>query len=201
MTDELISALGQISALRVISRTSIMTYKGVRKLLPDIARELNVEAVVEGTVLRFGDRVRITAQLIRVPVERHMWAQSFEGDLRDTLVLQSRVARAIAEQIRVTVTEQEQAASQNSKPVNPIAYEAYLTGRYFINKRTGDGLKTAIEYFSNAIERDPVYAAAYSGLADAYALSGDWKYGVLSPRDETCGPAMIKTLLPMPISL
>lgn len=183
MTDELISALGQISALRVISRTSIMTYKRVRKLLPEIARELNVEAVVEGTVLRFGDRVRITAQLIRVPVERHIWAQSFEGDLRDTLVLQSRVARAIAEQIRVTVTEKEQVALQNSKPVNPIAYEAYLKGRYFINKRTGDGLKKAIEYFSHAIERDPTYAAAYSGLADAYALSGDWKYGVLSPQN------------------
>jgi len=183
MTDELISALGQISALRVISRTSIMTYKRVRKLLPEIARELNVEAIVEGTVLRFDDRVRITAQLIRVPIERHIWAQSFEGDLRDTLVLQSSVARAIAEQIRATVTEQEQAALQNSKPVNPMAYEAYLKGRYFMNKRTGDGLKKAIEYFSHAIERDPTYAAAYSGLADAYALSGDWKYGVLSPQD------------------
>ena len=181
MTDELISALGRISALRVISRTSIMTYKHVRKLLPEIARELNVEAVVEGTVLRFGDRVRITAQLIGVPVERHIWAQSFEGDLRDTLVLQSSVARAIAEQIQVTVTEQEQAALQNSKPVNPTTYEAYLKGRYFINKRTGDGLKKAIEYFSQAIDSDPAYAAAYSGLADAYALSGDWKYGVLSP--------------------
>ena len=183
MTDELISALAQISALRVISRTSIMTYKHVRKLLPAIARELNVEAVVEGTVLRFGDRVRISAQLIEVPLERHIWAQSFEGDLRDTLVLQSSVARAIAEQIRVTMTEQEQAALQNSKPVNPVAYEACLKGRYFINKRTGDGLKKAIEYFSHAIERDPTYAAAYSGLADAYALSGDWKYGVLSPQD------------------
>jgi TolB-like protein/DNA-binding winged helix-turn-helix (wHTH) protein/tetratricopeptide (TPR) repeat protein len=183
MTDELISALGQISALRVISRTSIMTYKGVRKLLPEIARELNVEAVVEGTVLRFDDRVRITAQLIQVPVERHIWAQSFEGDLRNTLVLQSSVARAIAEQIRATVTEQERAALQNSKPVNPIAYEAYLKGRYFINKRTGDGLKKAIEYFSHAIESDPTYAAAYSGLADAYGLSGDWKFGVLSPQD------------------
>jgi tetratricopeptide (TPR) repeat protein len=179
----LISALGQISALRVISRTSIMTYKRVRKLLPEIARELNVEAIVEGTVLRFDDRVRITAQLIRVPIERHIWAQSFEGDLRDTLVLQSSVARAIAEQIRATVTEQEQTALQNSKPVNPMAYEAYLKGRYFMNKRTGDGLKKAIEYFSHAIERDPTYAAAYSGLADAYALSGDWKYGVLSPQD------------------
>jgi TolB-like protein/DNA-binding winged helix-turn-helix (wHTH) protein/Flp pilus assembly protein TadD len=183
MTDELITALGQISALRVISRTSIMTYKGVRKLLPEIARELNVEAVVEGTVLRFGDRVRITAQLIGLPVERHLWAQSFEGDLRDTLALQNSVACAIAEQIRATVTQQEQAALQNSKPLNPVAYEAYLKGRYFMNKRTGGGLKKAIEYFSHAIERDPTYAAAYSGLADAYALSGDWKYGVLSPQD------------------
>ena len=183
MTDELISALAQISALRVISRTSIMTYKRARKLLPEIARELNVEALVEGTVLRFGDRVRISAQLIQVPLERHIWAQSFEGHLRDTLVLQSSVARAIAEQIRVTVTAQERAALQNSKPVNPVAYEACLKGRYFINKRTGDGLKKAIEYFSHAIERDPTCAAAYSGLADAYALSGDWKYGVLSPQD------------------
>jgi hypothetical protein len=132
--------------------------------LPEIARELNVEAVVEGTVLRFGDRVRITAQLIGLPVERHLWAQSFEGDLRDTLALQNSVACAIAEQIRATVTQQEQAALQNSKPLNPVAYEAYLKGRYFMNKRTGDGMKKAIEYFSRAIERDPTYAAAYSGL-------------------------------------
>jgi TolB-like protein/Flp pilus assembly protein TadD len=183
MTDELITALAQISSLRVISRTSIMTYKRVRKLLPEIARELNVEAVVEGTVLRFGDRVRITAQLIRLPVERHMWAQSFEGDLRDTLALQNRVARTIVEQIRATMTRQEQTALQTSKPVNPAAYEAYLKGRYFLNKRTGDGLKTAIEYFTHATETDQTYAAGYSGLADAFALSGDWKYGVLSPRE------------------
>src|SRR3984957_14448840 len=183
MTDELITALAQISSLRVISRTSIMTYKRVRKLLPEIARELNVEAVVEGTVLRFGDRVRITAQLIKLPVERHMWAQSFEGDLRDTLALQNSLARTIAERIRVTVTQQEQTALQTARPLNPAAYKAYLKGRYFLNKRTGDGLKTAIEYFTHAIETDQTYAAGYSGLADAYALSGDWKYGVLSPRE------------------
>jgi TolB-like protein/DNA-binding winged helix-turn-helix (wHTH) protein/Tfp pilus assembly protein PilF len=183
MTDELITALGQISALRVISRTSVMTYKRVRKLLPEIARELNVETVVEGTVLRFGDRVRITAQLIKVPVERHIWAQSFEGDLRDTLALQNSVARTIAERIGAAVNQQEQAALQNVKPVNPVAYEAYLKGRYFLNKRTGDGLKKAIEYFSHAIETAPTYAAGYAALADAYALSGDWKYGVLSPRE------------------
>jgi TolB-like protein/Flp pilus assembly protein TadD len=183
MTDELITALAQIRSLRVISRTSIMTYKRVRKLLPEIALELNVEAVVEGTVLRFGDRVRITAQLIQLPVERHMWAHSFEGDLRDTLALQNSLARTIAEQIRVTLTQQEETALQTPRPVNPAAYEAYLRGRYFLNKRTGDGLKTAIEYFTHAIEMDQSYAAGYSGLADAYALSGDWKYGILAPRE------------------
>ena len=183
MTDELITDLGQISALRVISRTSMMTYKHVRKLLPEIARELDVEAVVEGTVLRSGERVRITAQLIRVPVERHIWAQSFEGDLRDTLVLQKSVARSIAEQIQASLNQREQAALEHSKVVNSEAYEAYLKGRYFWNKRTRDGLTKAIEYFSSAIEKNPRYAEAYTGLGDAYALSGDWEYGILSPQD------------------
>jgi len=183
MTDELITDLGQISALRVISRTSVMTYKHVRKLLPEIARELDVEAVVEGTVLRSDERVRITAQLIRAPAERHLWAQSFEGDLRDTLVLQKSVARAIAEQIQATLNQQEQAALAHSKMVNAEAYEAYLKGRYFWNKRTRDGLTKAIEYFKIGIEKNPRYAEAYSGLGDAYALSGDWEYGLLSPDD------------------
>jgi TolB-like protein/DNA-binding winged helix-turn-helix (wHTH) protein/Tfp pilus assembly protein PilF len=183
MTDELITDLGQISALRVISRTSAMTYKGVSKPLPQIARELNVEAVVEGSVLRSGDRVRITAQLVQVPDERHMWAQSYEGDLRDTLTLQHRVARAIVEQIQATLNGQEEAALKSSNAVNPDAYEAYLKGRYFWNKRTGDGLTKAIDYFNSAIETDPGYARAYSGLADSYALLGDWEYGVLSPQE------------------
>ena len=182
MTEELITHLGQISALRVISRTSVMTYKGIHKPLAEIARELNVEAVVEGSVLRSGERVRITAQLIAVPADRHMWAQSYEGDLRDTLALQSRVARSIAEQIRGALKPQERAAPEKLKAVNPESYEAYLKGRYFWNKRTGDGLKKAIEYFNQAIETDPTYAEAYSGLADAYALSGDWEYGILSPQ-------------------
>jgi TolB-like protein/DNA-binding winged helix-turn-helix (wHTH) protein/Tfp pilus assembly protein PilF len=183
MTDELITNLGQISALRVISRASVMTYKGIRKPLAEIARELNVQAVVEGSVLRSGERVRITAQLIEVPIDRHMWAQSYEGDLRDMLTLQSTVARAIAEQIQATLNGQEKAALEKSKAVNPKAYEAYLKGRYFWNKRTGDGLKKAIGYFSLAIEKDPSYAEAYAGLADSYALSGDWEYGILSPQD------------------
>jgi TolB-like protein len=182
MTDELITRLGKIGALRVISRTSAMTYKHARKALSQIARELNVDAVLEGTVLRSGERVRITAQLIQVPNERHIWAESYEGDLQDAIPLQSRVARAIAEQIRLTLNRQEQAALVKSKVVKLDAYEAYLKGRYFWNKRTGDGLKKAIEYFSRAIEMDPTYAEAYSGLADSYALSGDWEYGVLSPQ-------------------
>jgi TolB-like protein/DNA-binding winged helix-turn-helix (wHTH) protein/Flp pilus assembly protein TadD len=183
MTDELIGQLGQIGALRVISRTSAMTYKNVHKPLAEIARELNVDAVVEGSVLRSGERVRINAQLIRVPADEHMWTQSYEGDLRDTLALQRKVAQGIAEQTRVTLNRREQAALEKSKAVNAAAYEAYLKGRYFLNKRTGDGLSKAVGYFNSAIERDPTYAEAYSGLADAYALSGDWKYGVLSPKD------------------
>src|SRR5712692_4029412 len=183
MTDELITDLAQISALRVISRTSVMPYKGVRKPLPQIASELNVDAVVEGTVLRSGKQVRITAQLIQAPADKHLWAQSYEGDVRDTLALQKTVARAIAEQIRINLTPHEQAVLEDVKVVNPEAYEAYLKGRYFWNKRTADGLKKAIDYFDQAIEKDPNYAQAYAGLADSYALLGDWEYGVLAPKE------------------
>jgi len=183
MTDELIADLGQISALRVISRTSVMPYKRARKSLPQIARELNVDAVVEGTVLRSGDRVRITAQLIQATADKHLWAGSYEGDLRDTLALQNTVARSIAEQIRISLSPQEQAVLKSAKVVNPEAYEAYLKGRYFWNKRTGDSLKTAVDYFNQAIAKDPNYAQAYTGLADAYALLGDWQYAVLTPKE------------------
>jgi len=183
MTDELIADLGQISALRVISRTSVMPYKRARKSLPQIARELNVDAIVEGTVLRSGDRVRITAQLIQATADKHLWAGSYEGDLRDTLALQNTVARSIAEQIRINLSPQEQAVLKSAKVVNPEAYEAYLKGRYFWNKRTGDSLKTAVDYFNQAIAKDPNYAPAYTGLADAYALLGDWQYAVLTPKE------------------
>src|SRR5271163_1534350 len=182
MTDELITDLAQISALRVISRTSVMVYKGARKPLPQIARELNVDAVVEGTVLRSGDRVRITAQLIEASTDKHLWSQSYEGDLRDTLTLQKKVARAIADQIRINLTPREQAALKSVKVVNPEAYQSYLKGRYFWNKRTADGLKVAFAYFREAIEEDPKYAEAHSGLADTYALLGDWQYEVMTPK-------------------
>src|SRR5271156_5819078 len=183
MTDELITDLAQISALRVISRTSVMVYKGARKPLPQIARELNVDAVVEGTVLRSGHQVRITAQLIEASTDKHLWSQSYEGELRDTLALQHQVASAIADQIRINLTPQEQAALKNVKVVNPEAYESYLKGRYFWNKRTADGLKVALAYFKQAIEEDPKFAQAYSGLADTYALLGDWQYAVMTPKE------------------
>src|ERR1700686_2436723 len=183
MTDELITDLAQISALRVISRTSVMVYKGARKPLPQIARELNVDAVVEGTVLRSGDQVRITAQLIEASTDKHLWSQSYEGELRDTLALQNRVASAIADQIRINLTPQEQATLKTARAFNPEAYQSYLKGRYFWNKRTADGLKAALAYFNQAIEEDPKYARAYSGLADTYALMGDWQYAVITPKD------------------
>ena len=183
MTDELITDLAQIGALRVISRTSVMVYKGARKPLPQIARELNVDAVVEGTVLRSGNQVRITAQLIDASTDKHLWSQSYEGELRDTLALQNRVASAIADQIRINLTPREQAALRNVKVVNPEAYESYLKGRYFWNKRTADGLKAALAYFTQATEEDPNYAEAYSGLSDTYALLGDWQYAVMTPKE------------------
>jgi TolB-like protein/DNA-binding winged helix-turn-helix (wHTH) protein/Tfp pilus assembly protein PilF len=183
MTDELITDLAQISALRVISRTSAMVYKDAHKPLPQIARELNVDAVVEGSVLRSGDQVRITAQLIEAPTDKHLWSQSYEGNLRDSLAVQNSVARAIADQIRINLTPREQAALRSVDVVSPAAYESYLKGRFFWNKRTADGLRTALAYFNQAIEEDPRYARSYSGLADTYALLGDWQYAAMPAKE------------------
>src|SRR6266487_6150735 len=169
MTDELISDLGQISALRVISRTSVMAYKHTRKSLPQIARELNVDAIVEGTVLRSGDQVRITAQLIQASADKHLWAASYQGDFRNTLSLQKQVASAIADQIRIELTPHEQAVLKNAKTVDPEAYEDYLKGRFFFNKRNSG--EKAQSYFQQAIEKDPNYPPPYTGLADVYQLS------------------------------
>jgi TolB-like protein/DNA-binding winged helix-turn-helix (wHTH) protein/Tfp pilus assembly protein PilF len=175
MTDELITELGRIAALRVISRTSVMPYRGTHKSLSQIARELSVDAVVEGTILRSGDRVRITAQLIRAPIDKHLWAHSYEGDLRDVLALQENVAKDIVGQIRAQLTPQEQAKLKNARPVNPAAYEAYLRGNYFADKRTAEALTKAIEYFEEAIRDDPNWAPAYAGLADVYVVLSDYK--------------------------
>jgi TolB-like protein/DNA-binding winged helix-turn-helix (wHTH) protein/Flp pilus assembly protein TadD len=183
MTEELIATLGQISALRVISRTSVMPYKRARKPLPQIAQELSVDAVVEGTVLRSNGRIRISAQLIDARDDRHVWSETYDGDLRDTLTLQTRVAQAIAERIRINLKRQESATLKHRRVVDAQAYEAYLKGRYFWNKRTADDFEKAVDYFNQAIARDPGYAESYSGLADTYALMGDWEYGVLAPRE------------------
>jgi TolB-like protein/DNA-binding winged helix-turn-helix (wHTH) protein len=183
MTDELITALGTINGLRVISRSSVMLYKHALKPLPEIARELKVDAVVEGTVLRSGQQVRITAQLIRAAVDEHIWSQSYQGDLQDTLEFQDKVAHGIADRIRATLNSQGHAFLESAKLVNPDAHDAYLRGRYFWNKRTEQGLRTAITYFEEAIAKDPNYAQAYSGLADSYALLGDWEYGALTPNE------------------
>jgi TolB-like protein/Tfp pilus assembly protein PilF len=172
MTEELITNLSKISALRVISRTSVMAYKNAKKPLPQIARELNVDAVIEGSVLRSGDRVRITAQLVHAPTDRHLWAQSYERDLRDILALQSEVAQAVAREIKIVVSPQEQTRLASARPVNPEAYRLCLLGRFNWNKRTEEGFKSAIDHFQRAIEIDPGYAPAYAGLADSYILLG-----------------------------
>ena len=176
MTDELITSLAKVSSLRVISRTSVMPYKGARKSLPEIARALNVDAVVEGSVVRSGSRVRITAQLIYAPTDRHLWAEEYERDQRDVLMLQSEVARTIAQEIRATLTPQERARLTSRGVVNPEAYEDYLKGRSYWNQRTEAGLNHAIEQFTKAITVDPNYAQAYSGIADSYTTLGYFSY-------------------------
>src|SRR5215468_2916959 len=161
MTEALITTLAKIGELRVVSRTSAMLYKGVRKPLREIAKELGVDAIVEGTVLREGDRVRITAQLIDAFTETHLWADSYERDLGNMLALQSELAQAIAHNIRVKLTPQEKALLEQERPVDPEAYETYLKGRYYWNRRSGEGLGKSVPYFQQAIAKDPTYAAAY----------------------------------------
>jgi TolB-like protein/Tfp pilus assembly protein PilF len=186
LTEALITTLAKIGELRVISRTSVMLYKGIRKPLPAIARELGVDAVVEGTVLRAGDRVRITAQLIDAPKESHLWAESYERGLRDVLALQAEVAQAIAREIQVKLTPQEQAHFAHVNPVDPKAYEAYLRGRYHWNRRSREGFAKAVQYFQDAVAKDPTYASGYTGLADCLSILGFWS---LVPPKEGCGKA------------
>ena len=184
MTEELINSLAKIEALRVISRTSAMTYKGVKdKPLPQIARELNVDAIVEGSVLQSGNRVRITVQLFEGKTEKQLWAQSYEQDLRDVLALQGEVAGAIAREIRIQLTPQEKQRLTRVRQVDPEAYLAYSYGRYSWNKRTAEDFRKGIEYFQSAIAKDPSYAPAYAGLADAYALLGSIGADVMPPNE------------------
>jgi TolB-like protein/DNA-binding winged helix-turn-helix (wHTH) protein/Flp pilus assembly protein TadD len=172
MTDALITDLAQIRGLRVISRTSVMQYKKLTKSLPEIARALRVDAVVEGTVTRSGSRVRVTAQLIHAPTDRHLWSRSYERELRDVLALQAELAGAIVQAIQGKLQPEAQRRLAARTTVNPDAYDAYLKGRFFWNRRSPPDLSKAVEYFQQAIERDSAYAPAYSGLSDAYRMFG-----------------------------
>ena len=179
MTEALITSLAKIKALRVISRTSAMQYKGARKSLPQIARELNVDAVIEGSVLRSGERIRITAQLIHATSDQHLWAESYERDFRDILSLQSDIARQVADEVRIILTPEERARLGSARQVNPKAHEWYLIARYHWNKRTEESVKKALSYFQRAIDSDPTYAQGYAGLADSYNILG--YYNALLP--------------------
>jgi TolB-like protein/DNA-binding winged helix-turn-helix (wHTH) protein/Tfp pilus assembly protein PilF len=168
LTDELTTRLAKISALRVISQTSVMQYKGVTKTAPEIARELNVDALLVGSVLRSGDKVRISAQLIEAGSDKNVWTESYERDLRDILALQADVARTVAEEIKIQVTPEESKKVFTARTVNPEAYDSYLKGNYYWEKFTDAGMRKAISYYQQAIDMDPNYALAYVGLADAY---------------------------------
>jgi TolB-like protein/Tfp pilus assembly protein PilF/predicted Ser/Thr protein kinase len=174
MTDELTATLARIQSLKVISSTSAMYYKGKNKPLREIAAELRVDAVVEGSVMRSGERVRVTAQLVEGTTDRHLWASSYERDLRDVLALQADVARAIAEEVRTALTPGEKARLSAARPVNPEAYEHYLSGRHFMSKQTAEGLVRAVEEFERAISIDSGYALAHAGLAQAYIEYPAW---------------------------
>jgi len=184
MTEAITTNLAKISALRVVSRTTAMRYRGSGKSLPDIGRELNVDAVVEGSVERAGNRVRITAQLVRTATDQHVWAESYNRDLADVLMLQDDVARTIANQIEVKLTPAEHARLTTSRKVDPEAYDLYLKGRYFWFKRTQEGNEKAIAYFRQAIDKDPTFAEAYSGLADCYSSLGfSFNLGLMAPSE------------------
>ena len=184
MTDALIGDLAKIKGLQVISRTSAMHYKGSKKPLGEIASELKVDAMVEGTVLRSGDRVQVRAQLIRAATDRHIWSQTYERDLRDVLALQSEIAQAIVREIRVKIMPADRARLTPDRPVNRQAFDDYLQGRFlFWNKRTEEGLHKALSFFQSAVKRDPAYAEAYVGLADCYNFLASEQISALPPMD------------------
>jgi TolB-like protein/Tfp pilus assembly protein PilF len=168
MTDALIASLAKLRALRTISRTSAMHYKGSTNTLPEIAQELDVDAVVEGSVLRIGDSVRITIQLIRADTDTQLWAENYERDVEDVLLLQGEVAQVVAQKIQVAVTPQEKKILASARKVNPQAYEAYLKGRYYSYKVTPENAEKALQYFNLALEKDPDYAPAYAGIGDIW---------------------------------
>ncbi|HUE54041.1 MAG TPA: winged helix-turn-helix domain-containing protein [Terriglobales bacterium] len=180
MTEALITDLGKIGSLRVISRTSVMQYKGTKKPLPEIARDLNVDAIIEGTVSRSGNHLRITANLLQASPEKHLWAESYDSEAGDALTVEGQLARAVAHKIQVTLTPKERNLLATPRPVDPEAQDLYFRGGYVVKQGTEEAQKKAIRYFQRAIEKDPGYAAPYAALGTVYAL---WMPGENSPRE------------------
>ena len=179
MTEALITDLAKIGALRVMSRSSVVQYKGVHKPLPEIGRELNVDAVLTGSVVRSGEHVRIAVQLINAATEQNLWSESYERDLRDVLALQKEVARDIVGEIRIKLTPQEQGQFGGVRPINPEAYDHYLRGRFYLNRQNKADNEVAITALERAVATDPTFAAAYAELAQAYV----WKLFLFAPGD------------------
>jgi TolB-like protein/DNA-binding winged helix-turn-helix (wHTH) protein/Tfp pilus assembly protein PilF len=194
MTESLISNLAQISALRVVSRTSMMTFKGSKKPLPEIARELKVDGVVESSVQRENGRVKVTIQLIHGPTDTHLWAREYERALTDVLQLQSEIAQTIADEVRIQVTQQDQTRMSAAASVNPAAHEAYLLGRYHFSKHIIDDHKRAISHFERAIQIDPSFAPAYAGLSLAWQKLGIQTRSALSAVEPQARAAAQKAL-------
>ncbi len=181
MTDELVTALAGIRSLRITSRTSSMQYKGTREPLPKIAKALNVGAIVEGSVVRTGSRVHITANLVQAQTDRHLWTHTYEGDIHDLISLEREVARNIANEVNATLTPQEEARFRKPTSLNPEAYDDYLEGRFYWGKRTSASLNRSLQYFDRAIQKDPRNPLFYAGLADSYNMLAD--YTVLTSRE------------------
>jgi TolB-like protein/DNA-binding winged helix-turn-helix (wHTH) protein/Flp pilus assembly protein TadD len=200
MTEALITTLSKLRELKVISRTSVMQYKGTKKPLPQIARELGVDGIIEGSVLRSGTRVRITAQLIRAATDTHLWGDNFDRDPRDVLTLQSEVARAIAEQVSVAATPAGQQQLASGGQVNPHgnknveAYNAYLQGKYFFWRSSKENMQKAIAYYEQAIQLDPGYASAWAGLAQAHLSQADGAYVPIDEGYRKAGEAAERAL-------
>jgi tetratricopeptide (TPR) repeat protein len=175
--------LAQIGALKVISRTSVFRIRDTGKSLSQIAQDLNVEGIVEGSVLRAGDRIRITVQLIHAATDQNLWARSYERDLKDVISLQSEVAQAVAREIQIAVTLEEEIRLASSRPVDPEAHEAYIMGNYFQNQYSMEGYRRAIDYYEQAIEKDPQYAPPYAAMAYRLADMPFWSSEEFPPAE------------------
>ncbi len=180
MTETLIAGLAKVGAFRVISRTSVMQYKGVHKPLSEIARELNVDAIVEGSVQRSGERVQITVQLIHAPTDRHLWSETYDRDLSDVLTLQNEIARAVTQKIQIRLTPEEEMRLARALPINRVAFDYFLRGRFHLNRQIKANNETAIEMFDRAVAMDPNFAAAWAELAQACV----WRFFLFTPDEK-----------------